>query len=141
VGAVGLITTALLAALAGGVVLVWIRADRARHAEALFYLAVLYTLLPIPHMERYNHVIILPAMAWLWGQGEGYRPVAVVAYCLIALSRLNHLWAIIFGWPLGPLVTGTCTYAVLLLGGGIAHRVLSGSDRPRVPGVPPIPVG
>lgn len=129
VSLVNLIAVLVLAALAAGVAAVWIRADRPADGEGLFYLVVLYALLPIPHMERYNHVAILPAMAWLWGQGTKYRQLTVLAYCLVGLSRLNHFWAIIFAWPLGPLATGTCLYAVLLLGGGIAHRILSASSR------------
>ena len=37
--------------------------------KGLLYLLVLFSLLPIPHMERYNHVAVLPAMAWLWRWG------------------------------------------------------------------------
>lgn len=141
IGLVNVIAGAALVALAAGVGLVWMRADRACYGEGLFYLVVLYALLPIPHMERYNHVAILPAAAWLWGQGSRYRAFTVVAYCLVGLSRLNHFWAIILDWPLGPLATGTCFYAVLVLGGGIAHRILSGPSRAVAPGVPGISAG
>jgi alpha-1,2-mannosyltransferase len=127
-GVVHLITVVGLLGLGAGIVRVWLRADAARYGEGLFYLVVLYALLPVPHMERYNHVAILPAMAWLWGQDRKYRSLTVAAYCLVGLSRLNHLWALTFGWPLGPLATGTCMYAVLVLGLGIAHRVLSRSS-------------
>ncbi|MGB9880770.1 MAG: glycosyltransferase family 87 protein, partial [Anaerolineae bacterium] len=43
--------------------------------EASFYLWVLYCLLALLHMERYNHVLLLPAMAWLWRQGGGKRNI------------------------------------------------------------------
>jgi alpha-1,2-mannosyltransferase len=109
----------------GAVVLrTWLVADKDRFGEGLLYLVVLFSLLPIPHMERYNHVALLPAMAWLWRRGPKYRFLTVLAYCLAGLSRLNHLWAAIFHWPLGPLATGTCMYAVLILGVGIVHVVL-----------------
>jgi alpha-1,2-mannosyltransferase len=112
----------------GAVVLrTWLVADRDRFSEGLLYLVVLFSLLPIPHMERYNHVALLPAMAWLWRRGPKYRFLTVLAYCLAGLSRLNHLWAAILHWPLGPLATGTCMYAVLILGAGIIHVARQGS--------------
>jgi hypothetical protein len=119
------VTVALIAGL--GVILVrtWMIKDREPSGEGLLYLTVLFFLLPIPHMERYNHVAVLPAMAWLWQAGHRYRLLTVLAYCLVGLSRLNQLWAVIFAWPLGPLMTGTCMYAVLILGTGIVHRVRS----------------
>lgn len=86
---------------------------------APFYLWILFLLLPFPHTERYNHVLLLPAMGWLWGQGAGGRRYAVAAYFLAALARLTHLWVTILPWPLAPLMTGAGVFAVLALGIGI----------------------
>jgi hypothetical protein len=106
----------------------WWLADQDRFNEGLLYLLVLFSLLPIPHMERYNHVAILPAMAWLWKWDKTSRLLIVLAYCLVGISRLNHLWAAILAWPWGPLATGTSVYAILILGGGIVRLVTGGSS-------------
>jgi hypothetical protein len=121
------------------VIVVWVRADRVLNGEGLFYMIVALALLPIPHMERYNHVLLLPAMAWLWRRGGGYRWLTVIAYCLAGLSRLNHLWAILLSWPLGPLATGGCAYAAVIVGGGIAYAVTA--RRGRAGAVPGCAVG
>jgi len=109
----------LLSALLGLPVLRVLVRTRLDQGEGGFYLWVLYTLLVFPHIERYNHALLLPAMAWLWGQGKGQRLIVVLAYLLTGLSRLNHLWAIFFPVPWGPLASGFGLYAVLLLGGGM----------------------
>ena len=88
-------------------------------AEGAFYLWVLYGLLPFPHTERYNHVLLLPAMAWLWSRGGRGRNLVILAYFLVGLSRLTHLWAILLPAPWGPLASGFGLYAVFVLGGGI----------------------
>jgi hypothetical protein len=129
-GTVRVISLILVLGLGAAVVAVWLRSDAPRHSEALFYLVVLFSLVPLPHMERYNHTLLLPAMAWLWAQGRTYRWLTVTAYCLVGLSRLNHLWALVLPWPLGALATGTCLYSALLLGWGISHRVLALRGRP-----------
>lgn len=87
--------------------------------EATFYLWILYGLLALLHIERYNHVLLLPAMAWLWSRGRRQRRVVIATYALVALSRLTHFWAVLLPAPWGPLVVGVGTYAVLLLGLGI----------------------
>ena len=97
--------------------------------EGAFYLWVLYGLLPLPHTERYNHVLLLPAMAWLWGRGCTGRKLATLAYFLAGLSRLNHVWAILLPAPWGPIASGFGLYAVLLLGLGIATLSLSSRSR------------
>ena len=111
--------------------------------EAVFYLWVLYGLLALLHIERYNHVLLLPAMAWLWGHslaaGDGrggwQRRVVVITYALVGLSRLTHLWAMLLPAPWGPLATGSGMYAVLLLGGGM---VVSLWPSPRVKPARPV---
>jgi len=87
--------------------------------EAVFYLWVLYGLLALLHIERYNHVLLLPAMAWLWSRGDLQRRVVVVAYALVGLSRLTHLWAMLLPAPWGPLASGFGMYAVLMLGAAL----------------------
>ncbi len=88
--------------------------------EAVFYLWVLYALLPVPHTMRYNHVLLLPAIAWLWGRGAQARWYASAGYCLAALSRLTHVWAVLPA-PWGPLTSGFGVVAVCVLGAGIAR--------------------
>jgi alpha-1,2-mannosyltransferase len=84
--------------------------------EPVFYLWLLVGLLAFPHTERYNHTLLLPSMAWLWGQGTRGQSVVIVAYFMAALSRLTHLWAIFLPAPWGPLASGFGLYAVLFLG-------------------------
>ncbi len=92
-----------------------LRVVPAQH-EAAFYLWVLYCLIALLHIERYNHVLLLPAMAWLWGRGRWQRIMVVVGYALVGLSRLTHLWAVLLPAPWGPLAAGFGMYAVFLLG-------------------------
>jgi hypothetical protein len=126
-GAIRPMTLIILALLAAAIGYVWLRSDRSIHAEGMFYTVVLFGLLPFPHMERYNHVLMLPAMAWLWSQRGPYRYLAIIAYALVGLSRLNHLWAMILQWPWGPLASGFTIYAILVLTGGISHRIRTSS--------------
>ncbi len=120
----------LVALLALIPIIVLLRAGPAEAAGA-FYLWVLYGLIVFPHTERYNHVLLLPAMAWLWARSETFaqrsefraqwgRKLVILAYFLVGLSRLTHLWAILLPAPWGPLASGFGLYAVLLLGGGMA---------------------
>ncbi len=106
----------LLVALLALIPLVVLFRANPADAEGAFYLWVLYGLLPFPHTERYNHVLLLPAMAWLWGRGGRGRNLVILAYFLVGLSRLTHLWAILLPAPWGPLASGFGLYAVLLLG-------------------------
>jgi alpha-1,2-mannosyltransferase len=87
--------------------------------EGAFYLWVLYSLLVFPHMARYNHVLILPAMAWLWGRGRQAQDLVVTVYFFAGLSRMNHLWAILLPAPWGPFASGLGLLAVCLLAGGL----------------------
>ena len=69
----------------------------------------------LPHVERYNHVLLLPALAWLWGQGGDMRLASAVAYGMLAISRLNHLWLIAFSYPWAPLLSGAGLGAALVV--------------------------
>lgn len=121
---VNIVTILILLGMVAAVVAAVLRADTPRHTEGLLYLTVLLSLLPMPHMERYNHVALLAPMAWLWARGGGYRRLTILAYCLVGMSRLNHLWARLFEWPLGPLATGTCTWAIIIMGAAIVICVM-----------------
>ncbi len=106
-----------------GIVGAWLswrlwRADE-EQSEPLFYLWVLFVLLILPHTERYNHVLLLPAMAWLWGRGERGTHFAIGGYFLAGMARLTHLWVLILPWPWAPLATGFGILAVLVLMRGI----------------------
>jgi len=61
----------LVALLALVPIIVLLRAG-STEAEGAFYLWVLYGLIVFPHTERYNHVLLLPAMAWLWARSETF---------------------------------------------------------------------
>ncbi|MDF1512255.1 MAG: glycosyltransferase family 87 protein [Anaerolineae bacterium] len=88
-----------------------------------FYLWVLYILAIFPHMERYNHVLLLPAMLWLWHKGQ--RSIVIAAYLLTAFSRLNHLWILVLPAPWGPLASGFGLFAVFILAWGIFKEIRS----------------
>lgn len=118
----------LLSALIGLSVAVTLVRSGQGQGEAGFYLWVLYVLLVFPHIERYNHALLLPAMAWLWREGGGKRTLVASAYALTGLSRLNHLWVILLSAPWGPLASGFGACAVLVLMGGLLSITL-GSDR------------
>ncbi len=104
--------------LAGGIGLwaLWRIWRKGRHdPERYFYLWVLVSLVVFPHIERYNHALLLPGMALLWGSGERGRTLAIVAYFLAGIARLTHLWVRILPAPWGPLITGSGLFAVMLL--------------------------
>ncbi len=100
----------------------WIR-SRNRNPEAELYSLILFTLLLFPNMQRYNHLLALPAMAWLWGRGG--RELAIAAYALFALSRLNHVWAIYLPSSLSVPASGFGLFAVLTLFIGITSGFLT----------------
>lgn len=108
-----------LAALLAIILVVILLRTGLTQAEGAFYLWVLYGLIIFPHMERYNHVLLLPAMAWLWKRGGYGHYLVILAYLFTGLSRLTHLWAILFPAPWGPLCSGFGLYAVLLLMAGM----------------------
>jgi alpha-1,2-mannosyltransferase len=121
------------------VLLVLLRTGQ-QHAEAGMYLWILFGLVALLHIERYNHVLLLPAMAWLWGRGGWTRKVVVMSYTLVGLARLTHLWAVLLPAPWGPLASGFGLYAVFALGVAMAVSMWSagkevrGSTRYRLSG-------
>ena len=113
-----------------GVGVLLLLATRGREAPtAAFYLWVLFVLLAVPHMERYNHVLLLPAMAWLWPQGTFGRWVVAGAYFLSALSRLTHAWVLILPPPWAAFATGFGTLAVFTLMAGTGWLLWTQGDR------------
>jgi hypothetical protein len=113
---------ALILLLGTGIVFSWIRNNR-QAPEGILYSGMLFSLLLFPHMERYNHILALPALFWLWKQKAPYRNLAIIVYGLFGLSRLNHLWALLPS-PLGPLATGFGLLGVLALLGGISFALV-----------------
>lgn len=109
----------LLSLMTAAVLYVAWRAPNDQHHGA-YFLWVLCMLILLPHMERYNHSLLLPAMAWLWARGSRQRGLVVIAYALAGLARLNHLWVIALPAPWAPLATGFGVVAALLLMGGVA---------------------
>lgn len=103
--------------------------------EGVWYLWVLFVLTTFPHVDRYNHVLLLPTMAWLWGQKR--REAVLAAYLLVGLSRLTHLWVMFLPAPWGPLAASASLYALLLLGAAVVRLLMrptgTGDDRPREP--------
>lgn len=112
--------------LAGGLALAYFVWQR-RHGDqvALFILWLEAALVVMPHTERYNHTLLLPALFWLWGRNRQGRAVAVLAYFLAALARLNHLWAQVLPAPWAPLLMGSGLFSVCLLIGGMAWQLRS----------------
>lgn len=119
----GFAAVLVLAGLAAGLIWRYGRADPERSPEGALYLWILVCLLALPHMLRYNHVLLLPPMAWLWRRGGGMPLVAATAYALVALARYNYLWLMHLPPPIGPALSGATVLAVLLLGGGIAWQL------------------
>lgn len=105
------------------VILTLVRVPPKAH-EPAYYLWVLYPLVVLPHIARYNHTLLLPAIAWLWGRDGKARTWAVLAYTLAGLSRLNHLWLLLLPWPLAPLASGAGLWAVVVLGFGLIKALV-----------------
>ena len=114
--------------LGGWVLFSWIRSEH-QAPDGFLYALVLFSLLLFPHMARYNHILALPAMAWLWRRGVGYRKLVISAYLLFGLSRLNHLWAITLPVPFGPIASGFGLFGVLVLIGGVLNGMQLKSHR------------
>jgi hypothetical protein len=101
----------------------WIRAGN-RSPDAELYSLVLFVLIFFPNIQRYNHVLALPAMAWLWQKGLWGRRLVIIAYTLFALSRLNHAWAAYFPPAAAMLASGFGLFGVMLLFFGITFIFL-----------------
>ena len=99
---------------------VWIR-RRNRDPAGVLYSLMLFTLIFFPNMQRYDHLLTLPAMAWLWNNGTCGQKLAIAAYALFALSRLNHIWVILLPSPLAPLASGFGLFGIFVLLGGITY--------------------
>jgi len=112
----------LISLLGVGVVFSWVR-NNSQAPQGVLYSLALFSLLLFPHMERYNHILALPALFWLWKQKGSYRHLAIIAYGLFGLSRLNHLWALLPS-PLGPLATGFGLLGVLTLIVGLSFALV-----------------
>lgn len=123
-GAVRVGIYALLAMVGAAAAVLALRAGAAEREGAL-YLWVLAVVLAAPHVERYNHVLLLPAMAWLWGRGG--RGAVAAAVLLTGLARLTHLWALALPGSMAALFSGTGTLAALWLAVAMARRLWRGS--------------
>ena len=120
--------TAAAAVLIGlWIVYSWIRCRNRDPAVALYSL-MLFTLIFFPNIQRYNHLLALPVMAWLWNNGTQGRRLAIAAYALFALSRLNHIWAVLLPSPLAPIASGFGLFGIFILLGGITY-FLHSTDR------------
>ena len=107
--------TAAAAVLIGlWIVYSWIRCRNRDPAVALYSL-MLFTLIFFPNIQRYNHLLALPVMAWLWNNGTQGRRLAIAAYALFALSRLNHIWAVLLPTPLAPIASGFGLFGIFIL--------------------------
>jgi hypothetical protein len=101
----------------------WIR-SRNRSPDAELYSLILFTLIFFPHIQRYNHLLALPAMARLWQRGAWGRNFTITAYALFALSRLNHVWATLLPSTLAAMASGFGLFGVLTLFAGITRSFL-----------------
>lgn len=105
----------------------WIR-HRNRDPAGVLYSLMLFTLIFFPNMQRYDHLLALPAMAWLWHNGTCGRRLAIAAYAMFALSRLNHMWPILLPSPLAPIASGFGLFGIFVLLGGVTY-FLNSTDR------------
>jgi len=101
----------------------WIR-SRNRSPDGELYSLILFILIFFPHMQRYNHVLALPAMAWLWQRVPWGRNLTIAAYALFALSRLNHVWAVYLPSTLAMIVSGFGLFGILILFAGVTYSFL-----------------
>jgi ABC-type multidrug transport system fused ATPase/permease subunit len=106
----------------------WVR-SRNRYPTGELYSLILFTLVFFPNMQRYNHVLALPAIAWLWNRGPRCRNLTIAAYALFALSRLNHIWAALLPSLLASVASGFGLCGILLLLIGVAHELQSHSGQ------------
>jgi len=123
--------TAALAVLMGiWLIYSWVR-SRSRSPDGELYSLILFVLIFFPNIQRYNHVLALPAMAWLWQRGPWGRKLAIAGYALFALSRLNHAWAVYLPTTLAIPASGFGLFGVMLLFFGTTLSFLkSCGDKP-----------
>jgi hypothetical protein len=100
-----------------------------RQPAGAFYLWLVLGLLAFPHIERYNHALLLPAMAWLWPQGRRQELIVLVAYLLTGLARLTHFWVVALPGPLVAPATGFGVLAALLVYGAMLANLARKQER------------
>ncbi len=112
-GVVGMMVAALLLVL--GLLSVWhvwrAAEEEQRGAWALW---LVLGLIGLVHMERYNHVLLLPALAWLWGARPQRRGWVILVYVLEGLGRLTHAFVLLLPFPWAAWASGWGLYAALL---------------------------
>jgi len=117
------VSTAIVVLMGMWVLYSWIR-SRNRSPDGELYSLILFILIFFPHMERYNHLLALPAMAWLWQRGTWCRNLTIAAYALFALSRLNHVWAVFLPSILASIASGFGLFGILILLAGVTYSFL-----------------
>lgn len=100
---------------------IWRNTDTKR--VGAWSLWLLLGLLALPHMERYNHVLILPALAWLWGNAPRWRGWVLAVYVMEGLARLTHTFASALPFPWAAWMSGWGLYAALITWGLLIHRL------------------
>lgn len=116
------------------VVQILLRGVRTQEYTAPFWAWVLFCLLPFPHTERYNHILLAPALTWLWGRSERSRRFAIIGYALAAVARLTRLWELLPPPGLAILsMAGVAAVIVLIAGIADAMSLVKneGKNRPR----------
>ncbi len=93
--------------------------------QAGFFLWLVLGLVILAHIERYNHALLLPALAWLWGRGQHTHSLVIAVYFLCGISRLNHLWVIALHYPWAAVISAAGLGAVVLAGWAIANEMRS----------------
>jgi hypothetical protein len=129
------VSAAVVALLGIWMLYSWIR-SRNRDPEGELYSLILFTLIFFPHMQRYNHLLALPAMAWLWRRGSWGRNLTTGAYAVFALSRLNHAWAIYLPSTPASLASGFGLFGILMLFIGVTCSFLTPPRQGHVPLIP-----
>jgi hypothetical protein len=120
--AIGCVSAILVVLIGLWLLYSWLR-SRGRAPDGVLYSLMLFTLLFFPNLQRYDHILALPAMPWLWHGSSRDRNLTIAAYALFALSRLNHLWATLLPSPFAPMASGFGLLAVLLLLAGVSYNL------------------
>ena len=110
-----MIAIVFLLAVAAFIVRRVLQSDSPNHI-AVFIIVILFSVIVLPHMERYNQTLVIPALVWLWNSGNLQRQqTAILVYLLFGFSRLTHLWALFLPANIAILFSGIGVFAVLLL--------------------------